>query len=213
MKKNDEDQVERRLKVLSQIEPSPGAAERAIRRAREALINENKSRQDINTGIRLKIFKNPIVKLAAAAVFLIAIGYVTGRLSTPKPLDVEELKAALEKSLKASLEPAIREDLVVELNKQWQSAFASNSTQLKEELQEQVRRDLTEFAAQTLAASGTLTNQRLTELVQLIEAARRRERQQIEAALEQIEQDKIRLENGLMAIAARTSEIRRTEQN
>jgi hypothetical protein len=212
MSKNDENKIDHRLKILSQIEPSPGAAERAMQRAREALINENKSRQGKNPGTRLKIFKNPIIKLAAAAVFLIAVGYATGRLSTPETLDMEELKAALEGSLKASLEPAIRQDLSAQLNEQWQSAFAVNSAQLKEELQQQVRRDLTEFAVQTLAASGNLTNQRLTELVQLIEAARRRERQQVTAALQQIEQDKIRLENGLLTIAARTNELMGTKQ-
>lgn len=212
MSKNDENQIERRLKVLSQIEPSPGAAERAIQRAREALRNENKNRQGTNPGTRLKIFKNPIIKLAAAAVFLIAVGYATARLSAPEPLDVEDLQATLESSLKASLEPAIRQDLIVQLNEQWQSAFAVNSAQLKEEIHQQVRRDLTEFAAQTLAASGTLTNQRLIELVQLIEAARRREREQVAAALQQIEQEKIQLRNGLLAVAAQTNELIGTKQ-
>jgi hypothetical protein len=211
MKKNDENRIERRLKVLSQIEPSPEAAERAMRRAREALINENKSRQGKNPGILQAVFKNPIIKLAAAVVFLIAVGYATGRLSAPEPLDMEELKAAMESSLKASLEPAIRQDLIAQLNEQWQSAFIANSIQLKEDLQQQVRRDLTEFAAQTLAASGALTNQRLMELVELIETARRRERMQVAAALEQIEFNRQQLENGLLSIAARTSELRRTE--
>ncbi len=212
MKQNDENRIERRLKVLSQIEPSPEAAKRAVRRARETLIKEDKSQQGKNPGILQVVFKSPIIKLAAAAVLLIAVGYATGRLSAPEPVDVEELKAALESSLKASLEPAIRGDLIAQLNEQWQSAFAVNSAQLKEELQQQVRRDLTEFAAQTLAASGTMTNQRLIELVQLIEAARRRERMQVAAALEQIEFNRQQLENGLLSIAARTSELRRTEQ-
>lgn len=213
MSKNDENQIDHRLKILSQIEPSSKATNRAIQQVRDTLVNKEKTRQC--TGIRIwrNIFKSPITKCAAAAVLLIAVGYATGRLSAPQPLDVEELKAALETSLKASLEPAIRQDLIAQLNKQWQSAFAVNSAQLKEELQQQVRRDLTEFAAQTLAASGTLTNQRLMELIRLIEAARIRERQQVAAALEQIEKDKIRLENGLLAIAARTSELHRTEQN
>jgi hypothetical protein len=125
---------------------------------------------------------------------------------------VEELKAALESSLKASLEPAIRQDLSAQLNGQWQSAFAVSSAQLKEELQLQVRRDLTEFAAQTLAASGALTNQYLTELVQLIEAARRRERMQVTAALQQIEQEKIQFRNGLLAVAAQTNELLSTKK-
>lgn len=213
MSKIDENQIHRRLKALSQIKPSSEATSRAIQQVRDTLINKEKSRQRASTKIWRNIFKSPITKFAAAAVLLLAVGYATGRLSAPQPLDVEELKAALETSLKSSLEPAIRQDLLEQMNNRWQSAFAANYAQLKDELQRQVRRDLTEFAAQTLAASGTLTNQRLMELIQLIEATRRRERQQIEAAFEQIEQEKILLRNGLLAVAAQTNELRRTEQN
>jgi len=213
MSKSDENQIEHKLKVLSQIEPSSEATNRVVQRVRDTLINKEKSRQGTSPRIWLEIFKSPITKFAAAAVLLIAVGYATGRLSAPPPLDIEELKAALETSLKSSLEPAIRQDLLEQMNEQWQSAFAVSSAQIKEELHQQVRRDLTEFAAQTLTASGTLTNQRLMELIQLIEAARRRERQQIEAAFEQIEQEKIQLRNGLLAVAAQTNELLGTKQD
>ncbi len=212
MSKIDENQIHRRLKILSQIEPSSEAAGRAIQQVRDTLVNKEKTRQCAGTRIWRTVFKSPITKFAAAAVLLIAVGYATGRLSAPPPLDVEELKAALESSLKSSLEPALRQDLLEEMNERWQSAFAAGCAQIKEELQRQVRRDLTEFAAQTLAASGTLTNQRLMELIQLIEATRRRERQQIEAAFEQIEQEKIQLRNGLLAVAAQTNELLSTKQ-
>ncbi len=212
MSKIDENQIHRQLKALSQIEPGSEATNRAIQRVRDILINE-KNRQSSGTRIRRKILKSPMAKFAAAAVLLIAVGYTTGRLSAPEPLDVEELKAALEISLKSSLEPAIRQDLLEEMNDRWQSAFAAGCAQIKEELQRQVRRDLTEFAAQTLAASGSLTNQRLMELIQLIEATRRRERQQIETAFEQIEQEKILLRNGLLAVAAQTNELLGTKQD
>jgi len=212
MSKIDENKIHRRLKALSQIKPSSEATDRAIQQVRDTLVNEEKTRQCTGTRIWQTVFKGPVTKFAAAAVLLIAVGYATGRLSAPEPLDVEELKAALETSLKSSLEPAIRQDLLEQMNDRWQSAFAAGSAQLKEELQRQVRRDLTEFAAQTLAASGTLTNQRLMELIQLIEATRRRERQQIEAAFEQIEQEKIQLRNGLLAVAAQTNELLGTKQ-
>ena len=212
MSKIDENQIHRRLKALSQIKPSSEATNRAIQQVRDTLVNEEKTRQCAGTRIWQTVFKGPVTKFAAAAVLLLAVGYATGRLSAPPPLDVEELQAALETSLKSSLEPAIRQDLLEQMNNHWQSAFAAGCAQLKEELQRQVRRDLTEFAAQTLAASGTLTNQRLMELIQLIEATRRRERQQIEAAFEQIEQEKILLRNGLLAVAAQTNELLGTKQ-
>jgi len=205
MSKIDENQIHYRLKILSQIKPDSESTNRAIQRVRDTLINKERKQQSSGERIRLKIFKNPVIKFAAAAVLLLAVGYATGRLSAPPPLDMEELQAALE--------PALRQDLLEQMNERWQTAFAAGCAQIKEELHQQVRRDLTEFAAQTLAASGTLTNQRLMELVQLIEAARIRERQQVSAALEQIEQEKIQLRNGLLAVAAQTNELRRTEQD
>ncbi len=212
MSKIDENKIHRRLKTISQIKPSSEATGRAIQQVRDTLINKEKSRQRAGTKIWRNIFKSPITKFAAAAVLLITVGYTVGRVSAPPPLDMEELQASLETSLRSSLEPAIRQDLLEQMNNRWQSAFAANCAQLKDELQRQVRRDLTEFAAQTLAASGTLTNQRLMELIRLIEAARRRERQQIAAALEQIEQEKILLRNGLLAVAAQTNELLGTKQ-
>jgi hypothetical protein len=212
MSKIDENKIHRRLKALSQIEPSSEATGRAIQQVRDTIVNKEKSQKHANAKIWRNIFKSPITKFAAAAVLLIAVGYATGRLSAPQPLDMEELQATLESSLKASLEPAIRQDLSAQLNEQWQSAFTVNSAQLKEELQQQVRRDLTEFAVQTLAASGNLTNQRLMELIQLIEAARRRERMQVTAALQQIEQEKIQFRNGLLAVAAQTNELLSTKK-
>ncbi len=216
MSKIDENQIHRQLKALSQIEPGSEATNRAIQRVRGTLINE-KNRQSSGTRIWRTVFKSPIAKFAAAAVLLIAVGYATGRASAPPPLDVEELKAALEISLKSSLEQAIRQDLLEQMNERWQSAFAAGCAQIKEELQRQVRRDLTEFAAQTLAASGSLTNQRLMELIQLIEAARMQDRKRIEAALEQIElnrlQDKTRFGNSLVTLAAQTNELLGTKQD
>ena len=201
MSKIDENQIHRQLKALSQIGPGSEATNRAIQRVRDTLIDKETTQPGAGVKIWRTVFKSPIAKFAAAAVLMIGLGYIGGRVSAPEPLDVEELRAAL------------RQDLLEEMNERWQSAFAVSSAQLKEELQRQVRRDLTEFAAQTLAASGTLTNQRLMELIQLIEATRRRERQQIEAAFEQIEQEKIQLRNGLLAVAAQTNELLGTKQD
>ena len=215
MSKIDENKIHSRLKILSQIKPSSEATGRAIQRVRDTLVSE-KSQHSAGTRIWRTVFKSPIAKLAAAAVLLISVGYATGQLSAPEPLDMEEFKASLESSLKSSLEPAIRQDLFEQMNDRWQSAFAAGCAQLKEELQRQVHRDLTEFAAQTLAASGTLTNQRLMKLIQLIEAARMQDRKRIEVALEQIElnrlQDKTRFGNSLVTLAAQTNELLGTKE-
>lgn len=154
------------------------------------------------------ILKRPITKLAAAAVLLIGLGYIAGQFSAPPP-DMKQLHADLETSLKSSL--------AEEMNRRWQPVFAASCVQLKDELHQQVRRDLAEFADQILTASGTLTEQRLMELINLIEAARMRDRRQVAAALEKIEfsrlQDKSQLGSGLVTLAARTDELLGTKEN
>jgi hypothetical protein len=210
MSKIDENEILRRLKILSQIEPTSEAAEQAIKKTRSALTDKENNMEKARTPTcrGSAIFKSNISKLAAAAVLLIVFGFVVGRLTTPAP-DMEKLHAALENSLKASL--------TKEMDQRWQTAFTDNCIKFKDELQQQVRRDLTEFASQTLAASSTLTEQRLIKLVELIEAARERDRRQVAAALEEIElsrlKDKSQLGNGLVALAARTSELRDNRPN
>jgi hypothetical protein len=193
MPKIDENNVMRRLKLLSQIEPSCEAAERAINRARLGL-----SWGTATTSYKIK---SPIFRFAVAAVLLICAGFLIGRIWAPQAVDVESLRA----------------DIVNQMNRQWESILEARHAQLREEVYRQVRRDLTEFAAQTLTASKDLTNQRLVELIRLIEAARMQDRQRIAAALEQVElnrlQDKTRFRNGLQTLVARASELQPTSQN
>jgi hypothetical protein len=100
--------------------------------------------------------------------------------------------------------------LLEQIDHRWQSALAQRCDGLKEELHQQVRRDLTEFAGQILNASGTLTDQRIIELVELIEAARMRDRWRVASALDRIElsrlEDKTQFRNGLQTLAAYASE-------
>lgn len=209
--------IQHRLKQLSQIEPSSQATDRAIKRVRDTLTSEQASQARKNTRAWMTVFKGSITKLAAAAVVLFCVGYVTGRLSAPEPIDVEQIQANLEASLKSSIEPAIRRDLIKQMDRRWESVFASSCVKLKEELHQQVRRDLTEFAGQTLAASRTLTDRRLVELIQLIEAARIQDRRRVAEALELIElnrlQDKTHFGKGLQALVTQTAEWRQPEQN
>jgi hypothetical protein len=197
MSKIDENEIQRRLEQLSQIQPSCEATELAINRVRLGFS------WDTATTTTTCMIKSPrpIIKFAAAAVLLICAGFLTGRLSTPQPVDAEQLRA----------------DLVRQMSRQWESILEARHAQLREEVYRQVRRDLTEFAAQTLTASKDLTDQRLVELIRLIEAARIQDRQRIATALEQIElnrlQDKSQFRNGLETLVARASEAPPTTQN
>jgi len=201
MPKIDENEILRRLKALSQIKPDAEAAGRAMQRLRDALVKQESVAQGTATKIVRAIINRSFMKFAAAAVLLICAGFLIGRLSTPQPVDVEQLRV----------------DLVKQMSRQWESILEARHAQLREEVYRQVRRDLNEFAAQTLTASKDLADQRLVELVRLIEAARIQDRQRIAAALEQVElnrlQDKTQFRNGLQTLVARASELQPTRQN
>jgi hypothetical protein len=208
MSKIDEDQIRERLKTLSQAAPSQEATDRATQKARDALTDcrVGTAHHNVIGGPR-----PTLPKLAAAAVLMIGLAYLGGRLSAPAPLDVEQLTADIESSLKSSLEQAIRQDILKEMDTRWESAFAARSVKLKDEFQQQVRRDLMEFASQTLAYAGNQTDQRLAELIQQIDAARLQERLRVAKALQYLEsnrlQDRNRFGNGLVTLAARTNEL------
>ncbi|MHC4460738.1 MAG: hypothetical protein ACYS6W_01765 [Planctomycetota bacterium] len=199
MSKIDENEIRRRLKLLSQIKPTPEATRRATERVRDTLVNKEQRRE--STRIWRAIIKRPITKLAAAAVLLIAAGYTAGRLSAP-PADMKQLRSDLETSLKLSLEE--------EMNRRWQPVFTASCVQLKEELHQQLRRDLAEFADRILTASGSLTEQRLMELINLIEDARKQDRRRVATALEQIEINRLQ---DLVTLAAQTNELLGTKNN
>ena len=198
MSQINENEILDRLKRLSQVEPTKEATDHAMQKVRAALMSEKAIPK-----LRLRL-PHLVAKLAAAAVLMIGAGYIGGRLSAPEPLDLKELQAALESSLKSSLVPAIRQELLSDMDGRWQSTLAASNAKVKDELARQVRRDLTEFAAQTLAASGTRTDQRLMELIELIEAARVQDRQRMASAFDYIES---RFGGGLVTLAARTNEL------
>jgi len=150
---------------------------------------------------RLKAVKG-FPRLAAAAVLLIAAGYLTGRLSAPRPPDAQQLYSALE--------PAIREELLGEMKQYWQLSTAATYARLKEDLDQQYRQDLNRFATQTFAASTAVTNQLLEELIESINLAQTQDRRWVAAALQQIEsnrlQDKNQLSHGLATLAVYTDD-------
>jgi hypothetical protein len=165
-----------------------------------------------------RIIKSPMGKLAAAAILLIFAGYAVGRLTAPRAVDVEELRYSLESSLKSSIEPAIHQKLLEQMRQDWRLAFASGYVRLKDELNQQFRDDLNEFAIQTLTASSVVTNQLLTELIESIDAAQAQERHWVAAALGQIElnrlEDNSQLRNDLATFAVQTtSELQRTKKD
>ncbi|MHC4648107.1 MAG: hypothetical protein ACYTBJ_21820 [Planctomycetota bacterium] len=171
--------------------------------------------QPAGTGANIRSL--PFAKVAVAAVLLIVAGYAVGRLTTPQPPDMEQLRATLEASLKSSLEPPIRHRLK-EMEEHWQLALARSHVRIKDELNERFRQEMNKVGLQILAASGAVTNQRLAELTEAISTAQTQERRWIAAALEQIElnraQDRQRFMNGLESLAVYAGdELARTRQD
>jgi hypothetical protein len=153
---------------------------------------------------------------AAAAVFVL-VGYAVGRLSAPKPMDLDQIRAALTPSVAAALEPALREKLTEEMRSGYQLALAGLYVLVKEELTEQYRNDLNRFAVQTLAASNAVTNELLTQLVQALDTAKAQDLGRIARTLYEMEmnrvQDQTQFASGLQTLAFRTeNELSRTRQ-
>jgi len=211
MSRHDENEIRERLERISKIQPAEGSAEHAIKRVRNVLTSDEcrvgLAPPSLIGGLKPTLH---FLKFATAAVLFIGAGFLIGRLTGPEPIDIDALRTDMEVSLKSSLEPAIRQSLLAEIDGRRQAAFEADCAQLKDELQQQVRRDLMQFAAQTLAASGTQTQQQLRELIQLIEAARRQDRLRTEQALEHIESQ---FGSRLVTLAAQTNELQRLEQN
>ena len=189
--------------------PPPQLTDATVAKLTEAASSFQEEIKTIKSTDRIKLIKG-LIKFAAAAVILIASGYAIGLLSAPKTPDIEQLQAALE--------PAIRQNLLQEMKLYWQVSLAGGYSQLKDELQQQYRRDLSNFAIQTLAASSAVTNQRLEELIDVINTAQTQDRRWFASALNQIEhnrlQDKTQFAAGLETLALQTEdELQRTRQD
>jgi len=128
-----------------------------------------------------------VARWAAAAAVLLLAGYGVGRISAPRQPDIDELRAALLPSLAASLEPAIRQRVFEEATQGYQQAMVTGYVRLKDEFTEQYRADMDRFAVQIFAASNSVTNQLLTQLVGAVEKSQQQDRQWITTALEEIE--------------------------
>ena len=211
----NENILEKAVKALKNelIPPGPPSE---LADATAARLTEASGQPDtVTTGRQIRFIErlkatNSFTKVAAAAVLLIIAGYAAGRLSAPRGPDAEQLQAALE--------PAIRRNLLDEMKQYWQLALTSSYAQLKNELSQQYRSDLNQFAAYTLVASGAATSQLLEELIESINTAQTQDRQWVAAAFEQIELNRLRdnaqLTNAFATFAVRTEdELLRTKQD
>ncbi len=210
-----ENKLEKAVEALKNEQIPPGPPKEVIK-STMAMLNEAAEQADtVNQKHRILILEGlraakSLPKIAAAAVLLIAAGYITGRLSAPRAPDMEQIRAALE--------PAIRQNLLNETKQYMQLGLANAYVRIKDELSQQYRQELNRVALQSVAASNAVTNELLTELVESFNEAQSHDRQRIVTALEQIEsrrrQDRTDLSNALATLAVQTEdELIRTKQD
>jgi hypothetical protein len=210
-----ENTLEKALEALKNEQVPPGPPQQVIESTIAKLTESAEQADTVKLKDRILILQGlraskSLTKIAAAAVLFIAAGYAAGRLSAPRAPDMEQIRAALE--------PTIRQNLIDETKQYMQLGLANAYIRIKDELSQQYRQDLSRVALQSVAASNAVTNELLTELVEAFNEAQSQDRQRIATALGQIEsrrqRDRTDLSNALATLAVQTEdELMRTKQD
>ena len=114
----------------------------------------------------------PVVKWAAAAMLILAAGFGFGRTVSPSRVDAAQIRAAIEPSLKASLETELRQKLALDYQKQ-------------------LREELDRVAGATIAAANAETTRLLSGFANATAEKRTEEAQAILAALKEMETKRV----------------------
>lgn len=208
--KENENILEKAIEALKNEQIPPGPPQELVDATVTKLAETSEQSDTVPLGSRIRIVERlkavrGIAKFAAAAVLLIGAGYATGRFSAPQAPDMEQLQAALE--------PAIRKNVVAQLSSDLQLGLANGYLQIRDELGEQHRQDMGWFAAQTLAASNSVTHELLAALIESIDAAQTQDRQWFTAAIEQVELNRLRDSAAFASFAVRTEDdLERTKR-
>ncbi|MGD2094076.1 MAG: hypothetical protein PVH77_03615 [Phycisphaerales bacterium] len=187
--KEDKSDFEKSVETLRNQQVPPGPSRELVDETIRKLTETSKQPNTVNLHKqhwfieRLKA-ANSFSKVAAAAVLLIVASFAAGRLSTPRQPDIAQIQAAME--------PAIREQLLGEMKQYLQLGLTNCYVRLKDDLTQQYRSDLGQYASQTMAASSAMTNQLLKELIVSINAAQAQDRQWVAGAIEQLELNRLR---------------------
>jgi len=154
-----------------------------------------------------------LLRMAVATVLVLGVGITIGRVTAPEPIDVDQLRADLERSVAASLRPAVEERVDARL----EAALTDGQADLSATLTAEVREELKVFGAQLMAGSEAMMDRRLDDFLELIEAARLKDRQRVAQAFEQIELNRMRdvrqLGLGLRTLAVQTNDEPTTMPN
>jgi predicted anti-sigma-YlaC factor YlaD len=148
-------------------------------------------------------------RMAVAALVVLGVGIAIGRLTAPESVDVEQLRADVQSSIAASLQQAVHASVLADVDQRLEFALAAGEARIRGDIVKEMRRDLGEFATNVVSNSEVMMDQRLAELVQLIEAARLKDRQRVVHAFEQVElnrrRDRTQIGQGVRSLVALTS--------
>ncbi|MEW6156100.1 MAG: zf-HC2 domain-containing protein [Verrucomicrobiota bacterium] len=126
------------------------------------------------------------MRWAAAAVFVLGVGFGLGRLTIAAP-DVEKLRAAIVSPLKEELHAEIRREMRADL----EAALSANPSQADTEFRKNLQNGLSEWAARAAAASAGETQKLLADFARSYESARTEDRQAMLAVLKKMEQQRL----------------------
>jgi len=104
----NENTLDKAVEALKNEQIPPGPPQEVIESTIIKLTETAEQTDTIKLDKRIRIIEGlkaakSLVKIAAAAVLLIAAGYATGRLSGPQPLDMAQIQAALEPKIRQRL--------------------------------------------------------------------------------------------------------------
>jgi hypothetical protein len=122
-----------------------------------------------------RVLRFGFAKWAVAAMLILSVGVLIGRLTSPGSIDADRLKAE------------VRRAILTDVDRRLNLVVADTADQMQV------------MAAQLASGSKAMMDARLTELVQMIETARRTDRQRIADALVQMELSRLDDRNQIAA--------------
>jgi anti-sigma factor RsiW len=157
---------------------------------------------------RVLPFVGGFLRTAVAAVLVLGAGIGIGRWTAPR-VDVEQLRADLQASVTTAIQPAVQEAVLAQVDRRVRAGLTRDRAELRTDVAGQVREDLLPLVAKAATDSRALVEKRFEELVQVVEEARLRDRQNVARALEQVERnrlrDKAQIGLGLQSLAVLTT--------
>jgi len=133
----------------------------------------------------------PVVTWAAAALVILAAGFGFGRTVSPSKMDPLKIRAAIESSLKTSLENELRQKFAKDFQEQWQGNIADLRARIAADYKNQLQEDLEKVTGATLTAANAETARLLAEFATSAAVKRTEEAQAIGTALKELESKRL----------------------